>query len=262
MLPLCPPAARPIGDVSNCRNRGGWRFLEHEEEAWGVPRSMPRAPRHRKRHRRSVRAHGRIGRWRGCLHRGSETETVPGTLLPQEVPSEESDGARAVGAARARLAATGRQRPQRPAAMAESPGPAEAQGDDPEELQSWVQCDRCQKWRRIPAVVAEALDDDSPWCGGRSALLRARGAARRGWRGEAATVRRQTQTRRCVCSRARRRHCEHNPNRPFASCSVAQELTNEEIDAGDDEEEVRGPRGARGWRGAALERETMSVSAV
>jgi len=28
-----------------------------------------------------------------------------------------------------------------------------------------------------------------------------------------------------------RRTCEHNPNKAFASCSVPQELTNEEIDA-------------------------------
>lgn len=30
------------------------------------------------------------------------------------------------------------------------------------------------------------------------------------------------------------RYCEHNPNKAFASCSVAQELTNEEIDAESD----------------------------
>lgn len=38
--------------------------------------------------------------------------------------------------------------------------PAVEEGQD---LESWVQCDRCTKWRRIPAAVAEALEDDSPW---------------------------------------------------------------------------------------------------
>ena len=33
------------------------------------------------------------------------------------------------------------------------------------------------------------------------------------------------------------RYCEHNPNKDFASCSVPQELTNEEIDAGADAED-------------------------
>ena len=28
---------------------------------------------------------------------------------------------------------------------------------------SWAQCDRCNKWRRIPKSVADELKDDSPW---------------------------------------------------------------------------------------------------
>lgn len=35
-------------------------------------------------------------------------------------------------------------------------------GDDDAE-QAWVQCDRCDKWRRIPASCAEKLSDDTPW---------------------------------------------------------------------------------------------------
>ena len=29
--------------------------------------------------------------------------------------------------------------------------------------ESWVQCDSCNKWRRIPAVLADKLEDDVPW---------------------------------------------------------------------------------------------------
>ena len=28
---------------------------------------------------------------------------------------------------------------------------------------SWVQCDSCNKWRRIPAVLADKLEDDAQW---------------------------------------------------------------------------------------------------
>lgn len=38
-------------------------------------------------------------------------------------------------------------------------------GVAPEELpkDSWVQCDTCNKWRRIPVALAEALGDDDKW---------------------------------------------------------------------------------------------------
>ena len=29
---------------------------------------------------------------------------------------------------------------------------------------SWAQCDRCNKWRRIPKSVADELQDDAQWC--------------------------------------------------------------------------------------------------
>ncbi|PNH00860.1 Histone-lysine N-methyltransferase ASHH2, partial [Tetrabaena socialis] len=63
----------------------------------------------------------------------------------------------------------------------------------PEDADNWVACDRCTKWRRIPAGFADQIREDAPW------------------------------------------YCEHNPNKAFASCSVPQELTNEEIDAADSE---------------------------
>ena len=31
--------------------------------------------------------------------------------------------------------------------------------------QTWVQCDRCTKWRRIPQVMADSLDENAHWCG-------------------------------------------------------------------------------------------------
>ncbi|GIL91288.1 hypothetical protein Vretimale_10000 [Volvox reticuliferus] len=58
-----------------------------------------------------------------------------------------------------------------------------------QEADNWVLCDRCTKWRRIPAAFVDQIKEDTPW------------------------------------------YCEHNPNKAFASCSVPQELTNEEIDA-------------------------------
>lgn len=27
----------------------------------------------------------------------------------------------------------------------------------------WVQCDRCNKWRRVPKDVADGLVDDAEW---------------------------------------------------------------------------------------------------
>lgn len=32
--------------------------------------------------------------------------------------------------------------------------------------EAWVQCDRCQKWRRVPASAIELLDAESRWCVG------------------------------------------------------------------------------------------------
>lgn len=31
-------------------------------------------------------------------------------------------------------------------------------------ITSWVACDACNKWRRIPKAVAESLQDDAGWC--------------------------------------------------------------------------------------------------
>ena len=30
-------------------------------------------------------------------------------------------------------------------------------------ITSWVACDECNKWRRIPKAVAESLQDDAGW---------------------------------------------------------------------------------------------------
>lgn len=29
--------------------------------------------------------------------------------------------------------------------------------------ENWVQCDRCNKWRRIPALLANSLEDNAAW---------------------------------------------------------------------------------------------------
>lgn len=31
------------------------------------------------------------------------------------------------------------------------------------EADNWVQCDRCRKWRRVPAALADALGEDEAW---------------------------------------------------------------------------------------------------
>lgn len=78
-----------------------------------------------------------------------------------------------------------------------NPQAAAKSHEDVSTKESWVQCDSCNKWRRIPAVLADELDDNVPW------------------------------------------HCRDNPNSMFASCSIRQELTNEEIDQMQEEEQVR-----------------------
>lgn len=41
-----------------------------------------------------------------------------------------------------------------------APEPEDA---EPEDAETWVQCDGCNKWRRLPTSVAAALSDDTPW---------------------------------------------------------------------------------------------------
>jgi histone-lysine N-methyltransferase SETD2 len=40
---------------------------------------------------------------------------------------------------------------------------AAQQAPGPVEQQTWVQCDACEKWRRIPTDLAQNLNDDEPW---------------------------------------------------------------------------------------------------
>ena len=43
---------------------------------------------------------------------------------------------------------------------------AEGEADTPSKTQqkvTWVQCDDCSKWRRVPQAVADSLDDNSSW---------------------------------------------------------------------------------------------------
>ena len=41
--------------------------------------------------------------------------------------------------------------------------PSKAIEDAAPPKDSWVQCDSCNKWRRIPAIVADQLDENVPW---------------------------------------------------------------------------------------------------
>jgi hypothetical protein len=77
-------------------------------------------------------------------------------------------------------------------------------------IDSWICCDRCGKWRRVPKEMADGLEDDAEWyarCTCVKRMIEAR---------DSSTI---------AC-----RYCEFNPNPLFASCNVPQELTNEEID--------------------------------
>ena len=80
-----------------------------------------------------------------------------------------------------------------------------------QDADNWIQCDRCNKWRRVPKSVAESILDDAEWYVVVAILM-----VRHFGRLDADIP---------SC-----RFCENNPNRAFASCSVPQELTNEEID--------------------------------
>jgi hypothetical protein len=113
---------------------------------------------------------------------------------------------------------------------------------------TWVQCDACAKWRRIPVSVAETLDDKVKWwvsvC-----------VWRRGGGGVA---------RRAPASAPAffffafshthphpHRFCKHNTDAAFASCDQPQEKSDDEIDAelaAAEEAEVRSERGRSGSR--------------
>ena len=108
--------------------------------------------------------------------------------------------------------------------------------EEGEGVESWVQCDRCNKWRRVPKNVADALDEDAPWCAPAG-------------RGHGAHALRNNIARSLPLGHStlllpsHHRYCEHNPLKQFASCKVAQELTDEEIDQ--EMHEVRVCGGAR-----------------
>jgi hypothetical protein len=90
-----------------------------------------------------------------------------------------------------------------------------------QDADNWIQCDRCNKWRRVPKQVSDAIDDDAEWY---VVVAIAMGRSLRMLDADIS-----------LC-----RYCENNPNRAFASCHVPQELTNEEIDQEAQEVRVRG----------------------
>lgn len=46
-----------------------------------------------------------------------------------------------------------------------SDGDSDGSGSESDEAEAdnWVQCDSCNKWRRIPVSAAALLDDKDPW---------------------------------------------------------------------------------------------------
>jgi hypothetical protein len=124
--------------------------------------------------------------------------------------------------------------------LSSTPAQAKPRKDD-----TWVQCDRCSKWRRIPQMVADGLDEDANWCGlhGRSldvcptAAFCMSSHFLEGCCG-------RSNCSYCIVSFSSlccpcRRYCEHNPTTGFASCNIPQELSNDEIDRQLADSEVR-----------------------
>jgi hypothetical protein len=97
---------------------------------------------------------------------------------------------------------------------------------------NWIQCDSCSKWRRVPKNIADALGDDDEWC---APAARAR-ALRAAHRTRPPKTRPPPCPELTACRPAppprptNNRHCSENPDKKLASCSVPQELTDQEID--------------------------------
>jgi hypothetical protein len=83
---------------------------------------------------------------------------------------------------------------------------------------NWVQCERCQKWRRITNEYADTVDDEVEWWVPAWQEHHPAGALL--W----------THTHPATpCDRSCR-YCELNPDKQFANCNIPQELTDEQID--------------------------------
>lgn len=103
-------------------------------------------------------------------------------------------------------------------------------------VDSWVQCDRCNKWRRIPTEAAQRLADDAPWYA--SACLGALEACH----ATACALQPRTMPPSAhhlpPC-----RYCEMNEGSIYNDCDVPQELTDQQIDHLHEEEVGRGRHG-------------------
>lgn len=147
--------------------------------------------------------------------------------------------------------------------------------------ESWVQCDRCNQWRRVPHEVADALQENEPWYGQLSLPVAVvAGCAvtmydrpqcvltmQRNPTGTPPTM--PCQEAACQLKRrsaaqtgpdappssfappAAHRYCEANPHAEFASCDVPQEMTNEEIDDSGESTEEDDSDGVRDRSGSA-----------
>ena len=102
--------------------------------------------------------------------------------------------------------------------------------------QSWVQCDACEKWRRVPADYATSLSDDEAWCAIVSCapiaqpLRRGRSAAATGAAAAAAAACQQRRPRPLRLAPRARRFCANNPDPAHNTCEAPQELSDAEID--------------------------------
>lgn len=119
-----------------------------------------------------------------------------------------------------RKAAPPPQRPHAPPQSAAAPPPPPTDLSHPSP--PWqVQCDACEKWRRVPADLAESLADDEPWW-----VLRPRaGRRRRPPRLDAARAPADCWPPCRTC-----RFCANNPDAAHNTCDAPQELTDAEID--------------------------------
>jgi hypothetical protein len=87
---------------------------------------------------------------------------------------------------------------------------------------TWVCCDGCGKWRRIPQTVAADLDENSPW-----QVMHISALFTHYFYLQIAQF---SPIYFSFVFSPERRHCKDSPDPIYNSCDVPQELTDTEID--------------------------------
>ena len=87
---------------------------------------------------------------------------------------------------------------------------------------TWVCCDSCSKWRRIPQVLADSLDEHIPW---QVMLLKYSLKQPSCPKNDEDITLDFYSSYLCSC-----RHCHDNPDPTYNQCDIPQELTDIEID--------------------------------